>query len=204
MDKFIISTKKYYDKHAELWTKRKTDSFHHEEQFHKLIKLWPEKGTILDIGCAAGILAPLFLGIGRKLKYFGIDISNSFLKIARRRYPQLTFLQANIAEESSLPRKKFDGFLAAAVLMHVPLEHWEKMFKNIEKTLKPKSYGYITLPTEHPSKGPDDTDSRHFTLLGADEQVNTLKKLGLKIHSKGIIDGTTKHQVWRWYIVQLP
>jgi len=204
MDKAIAKTKKFYDKQALIWTRNKTNSFHHEEQFHKMVKLWPEKGMILDIGCASGIHTPLFLGIGRKLKYVGIDISNAFLKIARRRYPQLTFLQANIADKNTLPRKKFSGFWAGAVLMHVPLEYWEVMFKNSEDTLKPKSYGYLSLPTEHPSKEPGATDSRHFSLLGANEQVATLKKLGWKIHSKGIIDGTTKSQVWRWYIVQLP
>ena len=68
--------------------------------------------------------------------------------------------------------------------MHVPLEHWEKMFKNIENTQKQKSYGYLTLPTEHPSKEPNNTDSRHFTLLDAADQVTIIKKLGGKFTVK--------------------
>ena len=185
-------------------TNNKTHSFHHEKQFQSIVGLWPENGTILDIGCAAGIHVPLFLGIGRRLKYFGVDISNSFLQIARRRYPQLSFVQGNIADKSTLPHKKFSGFWAAAVLMHIPLENWGAMLNNIAGLLKPKSYGYISLPTEHPNKEPDNTDPRHFTLLSANEQIAIFKNLGWRIHSKGIIDGTTKSKVWRWYIVQLP
>lgn len=124
--KEVSKTKAFYNKNAALWSSRKTDSFHHELTFMKIISLWPEKASIIDIGCASGIHVPLFLGMGHKLRYFGIDISKAFLKIASRRYPTLTFAQGNILEKESLPKKKFDGFWAAAVLMHVPLEGWGK------------------------------------------------------------------------------
>ncbi len=52
----------------------------------------------------------MFLGIGRKVTYNGIDNSESFLKIARRRYPQLSFEYGDIANNTTLPKKKFDGF----------------------------------------------------------------------------------------------
>ncbi|OIP77801.1 MAG: hypothetical protein AUK16_01115 [Parcubacteria group bacterium CG2_30_44_11] len=204
-DKAIKRTETYYNQNSRWWTDRKTNSFYHELQFTKLIKLWPEKGTIIDIGCAYGIHVPLFLGIGRKLKYFGIDISTAFLKIATRRYPQLTFTKANIADYATLPKKKFDGFIAAAILMHIPLSEWDIMFSNIEKIIKPGSYGYISLPISHPNgdhKVPD--DNRHFTLLSEPEQRDYFKRRGWKIRSSGRMDGFTTEAVWRWYIVELP
>lgn len=203
MSKQIAVTKKYYDQKAKIWSDSKTNSFHHEEQFKKITKLWPEKGQIIDIGCASGIHVPLFLGIGRKLKYFGIDISKSFLKIATSRYPQLTFQQADISKAESLPKKKFDGFWAGAILMHIPLSEWDVMFQNIENLCRPNSFGYISLPTEHPSKDKEDDDPRHFTLLSATEQKNYIKSKGWKIIKSGVTDGTTKNGVWQWYIVQL-
>jgi trans-aconitate methyltransferase len=201
----IKQTEAYYNKNSHFWTDRKTNSFYHESQFKKLVKLWPEKGAIIDIGCAHGIHVPLFLGIGRKLKYYGVDISATFLKIATSRYPQLTFAKANIADKTSLPKKKFDGFMAAAVLMHVPHQQWDEMFENLESLSKPGSYGYVTLPVSHPNGDREvQHDTRHFTLLTDAEQKAYLKQRGWNIKASGISDGFTQEAIWRWYIVELP
>jgi trans-aconitate methyltransferase len=200
----INTTKKYYDKNGDLWVNTKTNSFAHEKPFQKLITLWPAKGRIIDIGCAGRIHVPLFLGIGNKLKYYGIDISKLFIKIAARRYPQLKFELANIADPKTLPKIKFDGFYASAVLMHIPLQQWDAMFGNIEKITKSGSFGYITLPVQHPSATKNDNDVRHFTILSEAEQIAYMKKRGWKIKNTGSLDGTTTAGVWRYYIVQLP
>jgi len=200
----IEETKKYYDKQFRIWTDRKTHSFHHEKPFTKLASLWPKNGKIIDIGCAHGICVPMFLGIGRHLHYFGIDISSAFLKIAQRRYPQLPFESGDISDKSTLPKKKFDGFWAAAVLMHIPFSQWDEMFSNIELLCKKESYGYVALPVAHPSKTHNPEDTRHFTILSEDEQRQYLKSRGWKIKQAGILDGFTTESVWRWYIVQLP
>ena len=202
--KEIETTKKYYDTNGQQWVDNKTNSFIHEKPFQKLVSLWPQKGRIIDIGCAGGIHAPLFLGIGRTLKYCGIDISRFFLKVAARRYPQLAFSLGNIADITTLPKAKFDGFFASAILMHVPFSHWDTQFSNIEKISKPGSFGYITLPIAHPSAIKNETDVRHFTILSEADQISYLKKRHWKIKSKGSVDGTTTAAVWRWYIVQLP
>lgn len=201
--KEVSMTKAFYDKNAALWSSRKTDSFHHELTFQKILFLWPEKGSIIDIGCAGGIHVPLFLGMGHKLRYFGIDISKSFLKIAQRRYPKLNFAQGNILDKEILPSKKFDGFWAAAVLMHVPYEKWDEMFSNLESLVRPSSFCYLSLPTEHPG-GKTPNDTRHFTCLSPEEQINYIKSRGWRIKSKGVIDGFNKENIWRWYIIQLP
>ena len=200
----IEETRKYYDKKFQIWTDKKTNSFHHETPFTKLVTLWPQKGSVIDIGCAHGMCVPMFLGIGRKLKYFGIDISSAFLKIAKRRYPQLPFEIANIADKKTLPRKKFDGFWAAAVLMHIPFPKWDEAFSNLEGLCKSQAYGYITIPIAHPSDNQNPEDTRHFTILSEDEQRAYMKKRGWKIKHSGVLDGFTTESVWRWYIVQLP
>ena len=200
----IKQTKAYYNKNFTLWSDGKTDSFHHEKSFQKIVTLWPKNAAIIDVGCAHAIHVPLFLGIGRNLTYTGIDISNGFIKIASRRYPQLKFIEGNIVDPSIFTKKKFQGFWAAAVLMHIPFREWDDMFTNIERICKPGSYGYISLPVAHPSKTPDASDTRHFTILTELEQRSYLKTRGWKIKYAGIIDGFTSKDVWRWYIVQLP
>lgn len=202
--KEIETTKKYYNTKGQLWVDTKTNSFVHEKPFQKLVTLWPEKGRIVDIGCAGGIHVPLFLGIGCKLKYYGIDISTFFLKVASRRYPQLDFSLGNIADGTTLPKVKYEGFFASAILMHVPFSHWDTMFNTIEKISKPGSFGYVTLPLAHPSAIKNESDVRHFTILTEAEQIAYLKKRNWKIKSKGTLSGTSTTDVWRWYIVELP
>lgn len=200
----IAVTKKYYDTHGHVWTDTKTNSFVHEVPFKKLVKLWPTKAKIIDIGCAGGIHVPLFLGIGHGLKYIGIDISQTFLKVAKRRYPQLEFVRANIAAVTTLPTERYDGFFAAAVLMHIPYPQWDTTFENIERLVKPGSYGYLTLPVTHPSAQKAASDVRHFTFLSEGEQVTYMKNRGWKIINKATLDGTSSAAVWRSYVVQLP
>ncbi|MEX2341213.1 MAG: class I SAM-dependent methyltransferase [Candidatus Paceibacterota bacterium] len=197
-------TKEYYEKNYQMWSEKKTNSFHHEKTFSLFNSLLKDKASVIDIGCAWGIHVPLFLGIGRKLRYEGMDIANSFLKIACRRYPQLTFYQADISDAKTLPNKKYDGFWAGAILMHVPLKDWEQMFQNIEKLTKKGAIGYLSLPTEHPSGDKVNTDPRHFTLLTEKEQKQIIKDRGWKIIKKGTMDGFTQKGIWKWYIVCLP
>jgi len=187
-----------------LWTKRKTDSFYHEVPFTKIARLWPQRGTILDIGCAAGLHVPLFLGIGRHVKYHGLDISREFLKDAQRRYPQLPFTEGDISDLSHFKPRTFSGFWAGSVLMHVPFEQWKTMFATLESRMKPGSYGYLSLPIAHPNPDLKFDDVRHFTILSEAEQKKFLRQRGYKIKFSGKMDGFTQNDVWRWYIVELP
>jgi SAM-dependent methyltransferase len=201
----IELTKRYYNKHGRTgWTKRKTDSFYLEEQFTKISKLWPRGGTILDIGCAAGIHVPLFLGIGRHVKYHGFDISREFLKDARRRYPHLPFTEGDVSNISILKPKTFSGFWAGSVVMHVPIEYWNSMFSNIEARMKPGSYGYLSLPIMHPNANENEGDTRHFTLLNEGQQRKFLESRKYRVVHSGKMNGFTSTNAWRWYIVQLP
>lgn len=204
MPKLKNLTKEYYEQNSEIWTEKKTNSFYHEKAFTSFNSLLKDKAQVIDIGSAWGIHVPLFLGIGRKLRYEGMDIAKAFLKIARRRYPQLTFYEADIADTKTLPNKRYDGFWAGAVLMHVPFEVWGQMFKNIEKLTKKGAIGYLSLPTEHPNGNAHNTDPRHFTILSEKKQREIITKQGWKIIKNGTMDGFTKEAIWKWYIVRLP
>ncbi len=202
----IAATKRYYEVHGQPWLNLKTNSFYNEAPFRKLLTFLPQKGTVLDIGCAAGVHVPLFLGIGRHLSYEGIDISRTFIKVAKARYPQLPFRVADVADADSLPKpkKKYVGFFAASTLQHVPFELWDTMFSNIESITVKGGCGFISLPTEHTTTNKDETDTRHFTILSPEEHITYFKNRGYRIRAKGIHDGYAKQAIWRWYIVELP
>lgn len=206
MKKEIQQTKDFYDTNAPKWAGRKTNSFYHQNEFEQLCTYLPaHTGSVIDIGCAWGIHVPLFLGIGRHLAYHGIDISESFLHLARRRYPQLDFTQGDIAERSSLPHNNtYDGFLAVSILMHLPFDLWDTAFHNIETLCAPGAHGYLTLPTAHPSGDSAKDDSRYFEILSAEEQRAYLASRNWHILENGSKDGFSEKDIWQWYIVALP
>lgn len=203
-NKEISVTKAFYEKNAEEWVRSHGDPFHDEKEFRILAKYLSPRASVLDIGCAGGVLVPLFLGIGRDFRYHGIDIAKNFIAIAKRRYPQLPFTVGNLVDKTTLPRKKFDAFIARSVIMHLPLEQWDVAFKNIEDISKSKSYGYIVLPERRPPSLNPTEDYRHFTLLSEKEQISFMKKRGWKIVKKFTRDQGPGKAHWIGYIVQLP
>jgi trans-aconitate methyltransferase len=141
------------------------------------------------------------LGIGRNLKYEGVDISTSFLKMAQARYPQLSFKETDVLDEKSFPKKKYDGFWAAAVLMHISEEHWPLMLKNIEKHMKPGAIGYITVPQERFANS--DSDPRHFEIFDKARFKNLIGTRKWTVLKSGY-KGSTSTNDWLWFLVQLP
>lgn len=203
-NKAVAVTKAYYEKHAEHWVQSHANPFHDEKEFRILLKYLAPRASVIDIGCAGGVLVPLFLGIGRGLRYSGIDITKKFISIAQKRYPHLPFSVGDIADRRTLPRKKFDAFIARAILMHLPLELWDAALSNIEHLSKPRAYGYIVLPARRPPSLSADEDPRHFTLLPEKEQMILMQNRGWKIVKKFAHDSGPKKAHWIGYIVRLP
>lgn len=192
--------KEYYDKNAAWWSAKKVDPFFHELGFRKFEKLLKNGNRVLDIGCAYGIHLPLFLGIGEKLKYIGIDISRAMVKLAKSRYPSADLSVADIATYK--PKKKFDAFWAAAILMHIPAEQIEGVLRHIESMMRPGAVGYLTLPVER-MEPESETDRRHFTLYTKERFSRLAKEMGWKIlASEKIV--TRANFNWNWYLVRLP
>lgn len=203
MDKVQKINKDYYDNNALKWASSKTDSFKLEENFKKFIKYLKTGGSVLDIGCSNGIHVPLFLGIGRELKYEGLDISKKLLSIARSRYPQLKFRYGNIIDRATLPKKKYDGFWAAFVLMHILEENWEVMLNNFEFLIKKGGVGYLTLPEARPFPE-SEVDMRHFNLFNDKKFRKIAESRNWKILHFGKFLSSNKTATWLWYIVKLP
>ncbi len=202
--KEVRETKAYYETYADTWASTHSNSFHHEKEFVYLKNLLKPKASVIDIGCAGGVLVPLFLGIGKGLRYHGIDIAKKFITISQRHYPHLIFTEGNIAERNTLPHKKFDTFIATAVLMHLPYTEWNVAYSNIEHLTKPGAYGYVVLPENRPPLAVQSTDTRHFTLLSEKEQTAFMKNRGWKIIKKFKHATGSNKANWIGYIVQLP
>jgi SAM-dependent methyltransferase len=127
----------YFDSMAaerEKWKKRNR---YYYSQLEKLLKfIIPPQRSVLEVGCASGdFLARLDPSRG-----VGIDFSPEMIKLARGKYPELTFEQDD-AEDLKL-NEKFDYIILSDIIGH--LYDVYQAFHELRKVTKPDSRIIIT------------------------------------------------------------
>lgn len=115
-----------------------------------MLKFIPEDGSVLDIGCGAGLIAA---EITTRARVVEVDISSAQLELARRNAPDASLVRADVAEVAFEPRS-FDAVVAFWSLIHVPRELHGSVIARIHAWLKPGGVFAGTLgsgdnPAEH-------------------------------------------------------
>ena len=91
------------------------------------------KYVVNDIGCNVGHFARNVELIHADIAYRGIDISKTYLKIAKHHFPQLDFFVEDFArKELSISQFESDISVVSATLEHI--DDYEQFLKNIFKT----------------------------------------------------------------------
>lgn len=139
MAKFLIEkTKKDYNLLAKDYTR--TRAFIPED-IRKLAELVKEGETILDSGCGNGRLFSLLKE--KKVHYFGIDISEKLIEIAKMTFPEATF-QVGDALNLPFPENFFDKVFSISVLHHIPSKEFQLRYLRESKRVLKKG-GWLIL-----------------------------------------------------------
>lgn len=96
----------------------------------RLITPYTNVGSVLDLGCGVGSLAPLF----KKNNYLGIDIDKSSIEYAWRKNPGYNFRVSDVTKFKS--SKRFDLVLIIGVLHHISDKDVQRTLRCILKFLK--------------------------------------------------------------------
>jgi len=100
-----------------------------------ILEKYINKGErILDLGCGNGRFIEV---VGKKVDYYGVDVSERLIEIAKKRYPDGKFF---ISQPLNLPFENnfFDKVFCLAVLHHIPSSKFRKVFlREIKRVLKP-------------------------------------------------------------------
>src|SRR4051812_19019554 len=88
------------------------------QALEKFSQLLPAGGSVVDLGCGAGIPVTLWLA-DKGYTVTGVDISSRQLELARERIPGATFLKADMAEVD-FPPESLDGVVSFYAIIHVP------------------------------------------------------------------------------------
>ena len=113
----------------------------HARTISRLIK--PTE-KVLDAGCGYGRMSVLFNN------YTGVDFSPDFIKLAKEKYPDKTFLQGDL-KELPFKDKEFDWSFCVSIKKMIEdnlgMDEWKKM----EQELKRVSKKVLILEYEDPN-----------------------------------------------------
>ena len=112
----------------------------HYEQIAVAWAEYPGAGSVLDVGCGHGELVPHLRNLGCQT-YYGIDISESAISIARSRFPELGFESMDV--EKFIPVGKYDCIIFNESLYYCrrPLH----ILKRIERAISPRGCLIISM-----------------------------------------------------------
>ncbi len=90
--------------------------------------------SVLDVGCGTGFFTAYYLARGARVT--GVDIASTSVERLRARYPQATFVLADVSEAALEGR--FDLVNAFDVLYHIVDDaRWEAAVRRLGEALKP-------------------------------------------------------------------
>ena len=107
------------------------------------IKPYVKNKKVLDIGCWTGPMEKLLNK--ENCQVTAIDIEDEPLKLARRRFPGMTFVKTSIIDGTPFRKGEFDIVLFLMVIEHIPKGTELRALKNINYVLK--SGGCLFLTT---------------------------------------------------------
>lgn len=98
---------------------------------------------VLDLGCGNGRYFPFFQE--KNIDYFGIDGSEKLIEIARKKFPEANFQEADVLK-LPFPDNFFDKVYSIAVFHHMPSEKLRIQFlKEVKRVLKPNGLIVLTV-----------------------------------------------------------
>lgn len=173
-------TLKYYEIHGQEWSKiayKKSFWSKEIEKFHKLLP----KGKVLEIGSGNGRDAKVLIQL--RYHYTGTDISKKLLEIAKKNNPGERFLHKSVYK-LNFPKNAFDGFWACATLLHVPKSRIIEALISIQKVVRARSVGFISLK-EGEGETIENSTGRYFTYYTKEEFIKYLKSINFTVIGTG-------------------
>ena len=132
-----------YDKFAADWDKTRARPWPEFNLFFPLIK---KRERVLDLGCGNGRLRSfLFTDLITEGDYFGFDLSEELLKIARKKHPKDHFFKGDFAQKLPFGADNFDWVISIAAFHHLLSKKEQQLFlSEVYRILKPGGRVFIT------------------------------------------------------------
>lgn len=135
----LTKTKKDYNKIAKQFSASRNHVWEEITPLFDKIK----GGEVLDVGCGNGRFFKIFKEEG--MDYVGVDFSSELVKIAKDKYPEGNFRQAD-GLDLPFSGNSFEAVVSIAVLHHIPsFDLRLKFLKEIKRVLKDEGIVILTV-----------------------------------------------------------
>ncbi|HWV52844.1 class I SAM-dependent methyltransferase [Pseudorhodoplanes sp.] len=114
-----------YERHAKAYDRLRRRSLLERTWLDAFAELLPAGGSVLDLGCGMGEPIARYL-IERDYAVTGIDSSADLIALCRDRFPEQTWLVADMRALSL--HRAFDGVIAWDSFFHLTADHQRRMF----------------------------------------------------------------------------
>lgn len=106
-----------------------------------------DKIKVLDVGFGSASLEQKYFNTnsGKKVEWFGTEISNKSIKRAQKQFPKIEFRLGKISN-IKYPNNKFDYVVALEVLEHIKPSETFKALREIFRVVKPGKYFIVSVP----------------------------------------------------------
>ncbi|MEJ2267898.1 MAG: class I SAM-dependent methyltransferase [Nanoarchaeota archaeon] len=176
---FTKNTINFYEKIANDYSKSWDDIEIIKRELNFFLEFIKGK-KILDIGC----------GHGRDCKYFsekgfetiGIDLSENFLKIAKKKSPLSKFAKMDM-RKLNFPKESFDGLWVCSSFLHIPQKNNKETMKEFYRVLKKEGIMFIAVKL---GKGEKIKNGKYDKLYSKKEFEKLIKNTGFHIQKSYI------------------
>ncbi len=198
-------TVRAYDRHAGSWALKRAGPRYWEHALGWLKAELPAGSRVIEFGTGTGRDGAGLIGAG--YGYTGLDASRSMLALARQALPGVPLWRMDL-RAMSLPAgaAPFDGFSAAATLLHIPRAGIAHVLGNMRAMLRPGAPGLITVKDgsgEECRVTPDVPAPRFFAYWDAPGFQAALERGGYEILRYGLRpDGRPGAPDWHQFLVR--
>jgi len=145
----------------------------------RFLALVPEGEAVLDLGCGAGEpIARYLIESGRTV--WGADFAEPMLAIARQRFPQATWVHADM-RTLDLGRR-FGGIVGWDSFFHLTRDEQRAVIPRLARHLTPRGALLLTVgPSDGEVTGTVEGDAVYHSSLAREEYARVLDEAGLRI-----------------------
>jgi SAM-dependent methyltransferase len=161
----------------------------------RVLELIPVGGTVLDLGCGAGLVTA---DLTTRARVVGVDISLAQLELARRNAPAARFVRADMVDLAFAPGS-FDAVVAFWTLIHVPRVFHASLLEGVHTWLRSGGLFAGTLgsgdnPADHvPDFHGAPMDWSHFD---AENNRRLLREAGFDVLQADEIEDEGETPLW--------
>ncbi len=174
------------------WSKRRLRS---PPLLTEWLRHLPVDARLLDLGCGGGQDAGELRRRGYRV--VGLDRTKALLAEGRRRDPSLPLVLADL-RQLPIQDMSFDGFWAAASLMHLPKPVARRVLADLHRIVRPG--GFLAATVTYGMKSGIVTDGwvpgRYFARWRKDELARAVRRAGWEILELRVVTNCERKGRW--------